>query len=63
MNIRKRLWLYLRYGSWVPLKRQGREWRVVRYRFGIAVEVDDGKYSKREAEGVAALNNDGRDLR
>ena len=63
MNVKwRRLWTDGRYGRWRPV-RMSKGWTVVKFRCGVPVESDAYCwYTKREAEGVAALNNDARGL-
>lgn len=58
----RRLLMHLRYGTWRPVRLNGNLWTVVRFWCGIPVDRECGIFTKREAEGTAALNNDSRGL-
>lgn len=54
------VWVHLRYGTWFAT-RGHRYWYAQRYWLLAPLEFE-GPMTKREAEGVAAMNNDSRGL-
>lgn len=60
-KIARRVWMHLRYGSYFAVKADG-EWYVERYWLIFPYVDYEGPMTKREAEGIAALNNDSRGL-
>ena len=60
MGFWARLWINLRYGTWHAVKGH-KHWYAQKFVFGVFPTRDiEGPMPKREAEGIAALNNDAR---